>query len=88
VGKGKENITAVVRYAWYLGALVTLVGSGFYFVCGGGSLCWRVRVCLLLGARKGGFYGRWVFMRVSTIAFGYTVWFSFKRLFAVNSVWM
>jgi len=26
-------------------------------VCGGGSLCWRVRVCLLLGARDGG--GLW-----------------------------
>ena len=35
-----------------------------------------------------GFYGRWVFMRVSKIAFGYKVWFSFKWLFAANSVRM
>ena len=37
--------------------MVTVVRPGFYFVCGGGSLCWRVRVCLLLGARDGG--GLW-----------------------------
>jgi len=35
-----------------------------------------------------GFYGWWVFMRVSKIAFGNMVWFSFKWLFAANSVWM
>jgi len=29
--------------------VVTVVRLGFYFVCGGGSLCWSVRVCLLLG---------------------------------------
>ena len=54
--------------------MVTAVRTGFYFVCGGGSLCWSVRVCLLLVGREGGrgFYGRWVFMRVSKIAFGYT----------------
>jgi len=29
--------------------VVTVVRLGFYFVCGGGSLCWSVRFCLLLG---------------------------------------
>ena len=69
--------------------MVTVVRPGFYFVCGGGFLCWRVWVCLLLGGQGGmGFYGRWVFVRVSEIAFGNTVWFSFKWLFAATSVWM
>ena len=48
--------------------------------------------CLGLSVVRGkggrGFYERWVFMRVSKIAFRYTVWFSFKWLFAANSVWM
>ena len=34
--------------------MVTVVRPGFYFVCGGGFLCWRVRVSLLLGGREGG----------------------------------
>ena len=38
--------------------------------------------------REGGFYSWWVFMRVSKIAFRYTVWFSFKWLFVANSVWI
>ena len=68
----------------------TVVRSRFCFVCGGGFLCWRVRVCLLLGGggREEGFYGRWVFLRVSKIAFGNTVWFSFKWLSAANSASM
>ena len=38
-------------------------------------------VCCLVEGRQGG-----VFMTVSKIAFGYTVWFSFKWLFAANCV--
>jgi len=59
-------------------------------VCWGGSLCWSAVVCLqFLGAKEdGGFYGQWVFRRVSKIAFGYMVWFSFKWLFVANSVWI
>ena len=34
--------------------MVTVVRPGFYFVCGGGSPCWSVRVCLLLGGGEGG----------------------------------
>ena len=34
--------------------MVTVVRPGFYFVCGGGSLCWSVQVCLLLWHREGG----------------------------------
>ena len=34
--------------------MVSLVRPGFYFVCGGGSVCWSVRVCLLLGGKEGG----------------------------------
>ena len=45
--------------------------------------------CLGLSAVRGkegaGFYERWVFMRVSKIVFGNTVWFSFKWLFATSS---
>jgi len=40
------------------------------------------------GGRKGGFYGWWVFLRVPKIAFGNTVWFSFKWLSAANTAWM
>jgi len=40
------------------------------------------------GGREEGFYGRWVFMRVSKIAFGNTGWFSFKSSLAANSAWM
>ena len=40
------------------------------------------------GGRKNGFYGQWVFLRESKIAFGNTVWFSFRWFSAANSVWM
>ena len=55
---------------------------------GGGSLCWSIRFCLLLGGKEaeGGFCERWV--RVPKIAFGSTVWVSFKWMFAADSVWM
>ena len=33
--------------------VATVVRPGVYFVCGGGSLCWGVWVCLLLGGREG-----------------------------------
>ena len=48
--------------------VVAVVRSGF-LCAGGGSLCWSAVVCLqFLGAREGwGFYGRWVFMRVSRL---------------------
>ena len=36
--------------------MVSVVRPGFYFVCGGGSLCWSVWVCLLLGSKEGGGY--------------------------------
>jgi hypothetical protein len=66
--------------------VVTVVRPGFYFVCGGDSLCWSVRVCLLLvGKEEAWFYERWVFMRVLEIVFGNTVCFSFKFLFATGS---
>ena len=32
----------------YYARVFTVVRSRFCFVCGGGFLCWRVRVCLLL----------------------------------------
>ena len=35
-----------------------------------------------------GFYGRWAFLRVSKITFRNVVWFSFRLLSAVYSVWM
>ena len=34
--------------------MVTVVRPGFYFVCGGGSMCRSALVRLLLGAREGG----------------------------------
>ena len=52
-------------------------------MCGGGFLCWRVRVCRLLGGREG-VYGLWVFVSVSKITFGNMVLISFKWLFAAN----
>ena len=36
--------------------MVAVVRPGFYFVCGGGFLCWRVQVCLLLGGGEGGVF--------------------------------
>ena len=40
--------------------MVTVMRPGCYFVCGGGSLCWSVRVGLLLGVGAGaGFTGAW-----------------------------
>jgi len=64
--------------------VVSVVRPGFYFECSGG-----VQVCLLLGGKEGGgFYEQWVFMRLSKIVFGNTVWFLFKWLFAAKSVWM
>jgi len=70
--------------------VVSVVRLRFYFVCGGGSLCWSVWVCLLLGGKEGGggVYEWWVFMRVSKIVLGNTVWFLFKWLFVANSVQM
>ena len=67
--KRKEIITAVVRYAWYLG------------VCGYCSEAW-ILFCVVVvsyvgefvsvGGREGGFffYGRWVFMGLSKIVLG------------------
>ena len=62
-----------------------------FVLCRGGAMRWSIRVCLLPDCRGWGgreVYGCWVFVRVWKIAFGNTVWGSFRWLFAVNFVWM
>ena len=65
--KKKEYITAVVRYAWYLGACGYCSEASIYFVW----WLFPMLECLRLSAVRGkgvrGIYGRWVFMRVSKI---------------------
>ena len=83
--KKEENIAAVVRSAWYLGAC-SYCSEAWNLFC----VWWWFPVleCLGLSAVRWqggrGFYGQWVLK----IVFGCTVWFSFKWLFAANSVWI
>ena len=64
--KEKKKITAVVRYAWYLGACGYCSETWILF-----CVWWWFPMleCSGVSAVRGkggrGFYGRWVFMRVS-----------------------